>query len=233
MAKAPGSIVSLMNILNTLLIPVYCNFCNIIFDNGIIPEKWTEGIIIPIFKNNGDENKPENYRPITLLSCLGKLFTAIINNRLNKFVEENEVIRQCQAGFRKKNHSTIYNIFVLQCLIDMRSAQNKKLFCVFIDFKKAFDTVWRNGLWFKLVKNNINGKCLNIIKNMYSNIKSKIKTNQSSSGFFPCLSGERQGANLSPLLFSLYLNDLETYFCNTNGIECRIDHENIYINLIN
>jgi hypothetical protein len=66
---------------------------------------------------------------------------------------------------------------------------------------------------------------------MYNNIKSKIKTNQCSSGVFPCLSGVRQGANLTPLLFSFYLNDLETYFCNTNGIECRIDHEKIYIYL--
>jgi hypothetical protein len=211
-----------------IMVPIYTKLFNIIFNQGIIPEKWTEGNILPIYKNKGNTSLPENYRPITLLSCLGKLFTAILNNRLTKYTEENLIIKNCQAGFRKE-HSTIDNLFVIQSLLDIFSSQKKKLYCAFIDFKQAFDTVWRSGLWSKLLKYNINGKCLNIIKNLYSNIKSRIQTKEGSSPFFPCLNGVRQGENLSPLLFSIYLNDLEHFLSEktANGVICDIEHENI------
>ena len=122
------------------MLPIYVKLFNTIFNTGIIPESWTIGIIKPIYKNKGNTACPENYRPISLLSCFGKLFTAILNNRLNKYVDEYEIIGNHQAGFRK-NHSTIDNLFVLHCLLDMLGAQNKKLFCAFIDFKQAFDKV--------------------------------------------------------------------------------------------
>jgi hypothetical protein len=87
--------------------------------------------------------------------------------------------------------------------------------------------VWRQGLWQKLLKYNINGKCFTVIKNMYHNIKSRIKSNNEYSDFFPCMNGVRQGENLSPLLFAIYLNDLENYLCSENvkGIECKISHK--------
>ena len=61
---------------------VYFKLFNIIFDSGLVPEVWTTGIINPIYINKGDKTKPENYRPITLLSCLGKLFTSVLNNKI-------------------------------------------------------------------------------------------------------------------------------------------------------
>lgn len=89
--------------------------------------------------------------------------------------------------------------------------RGKKLFCAFIDFAKAFDTVWRNGLWYKMNLNDINGKMYNVIVNMYNGIKSRITCNNESSNFFSCNIGVRQGENLSPLLFSLYINDLTDF----------------------
>ena len=74
---------------------------NIIFMNGIISDVWSKGIIIPIYKK-GDKTNPDNYRGITLLSCLGKLFTSIINDRIAKFVENNSILSEVQAGFRKR-----------------------------------------------------------------------------------------------------------------------------------
>lgn len=70
------------------MIPTYVKLFNIIFDKGIIPESWALGDILPIYRNKGDANLPENYRIITLLSCLGKLFTSVINNRLKAYAEE-------------------------------------------------------------------------------------------------------------------------------------------------
>lgn len=84
------------------MLPIYVKLFNIIFDTGIIPESWTLGSIKPIYKNKGDPAQPENYRPITLLSCFGKLFISIINTRLTKFSEKVDVINWAQAGFRKK-----------------------------------------------------------------------------------------------------------------------------------
>jgi hypothetical protein len=85
---------------------------NVIFDSGIVPETWTIGIIHPIYKKKGDATNPENYRTITLLSCLGKLFTSVINNRITSYIESNNLLNRCQAGFRK-NQCTADHIFVL------------------------------------------------------------------------------------------------------------------------
>ena len=132
------------------MLPIYTNLFNIILQTGIIPEQWVQGMIKPIYKNKGDPLNPENYRPITLLSCLGKLFTSIINERLNLFLNENNILLENQAGFRK-NYSTNDHIFVLYSLIEILKQRKKKLYCAFIDFSKAFDSVWRIGLWKKML----------------------------------------------------------------------------------
>lgn len=202
------------------MINIYVKLFNIILDTGIVPESWTYGIINPIFKNKGDAFQAQNYRPITLLSCMGKLFTSIIKDRLQAFSDKFNVINEFQAGFRP-NYSTVDNIFALHALIQLLHSKKKKLFCAFIDLKGAFDTVWRAGLWSKLLKYNITGKCLTLIQNMYNNIKSSVKVNGIVSNSFPCNIGVRQGESLSPILFSLYLNDLHEFMQNTNlnGIE--------------
>ena len=212
-----------------LLLPIYTQLFNAIFDTGIFPESWALGEILPIYKNKGNMKLPENYRPITLLSCLGKLFTAVLNNRLSKYVEKYEIILQNQAGFRK-GLSTIDNLFIIQSLIEISKSYKNKLFCAFVDFKQAFDNVWRDGLWYKLSSYGINGKCLNLIKNMYSNIKSRITTPEGTSAFFPCCKGVRQGENLSPILFSLFLNDLEHYLMtnSANGLVCEANTQNTH-----
>ena len=131
-----------------LLVPIYKKLFNLILDSSIVPTSWTSGNILPIYKNKGNRNSPENYRPITLLSCFGKLFTAILNNRLNDYAEKCELITSCQAGFRK-GFSTVDNLFIIQSLIDILKSQKKKLYCAFIDFKQAFDKVWRKAYGFK------------------------------------------------------------------------------------
>ena len=118
----------------------------------------------------GDCRTPENYRPITILSCLGKLFTSILNTRINSFLEDFELLNENQAGFRK-GYSTTDHIFLLHSLISILKQSKKKLFCAFIDFSMAFDSVWRIGLWQKLLSTSINGKFFRVVYNMYNNIK--------------------------------------------------------------
>ena len=213
----------------TLFLPLYTYLFNAVLDSGTLPDSWLIGKIRPIFKNKGDPLLPENYRPITLLSCLGKLFTSVLNNRLTRFLDENDMLSEAQTGFRK-DYSTSDNIFSLHCLIELLKAQKNKLFCCFIDFSRAFDTVWRVGLWKKLLSHDINGKILRVIKNMYEDIKSCVSINNQTSSYFTNNTGVRQGENLSPLLFSLYLNDLESYFetCRLNGITIETQSEDLY-----
>ena len=106
------------------------------------------------------------------------------------------------------------HIFVLHALTEIAKTQKKKLFCSFMDFGKAFDSVWRVGLWKKLLASNINGKCFQIILNMYKGIKSCVSYNGEQSSFFSSFGGVRQGKNLSPVLFALFLNDLESFLCD-------------------
>ncbi|MCW4343918.1 MAG: reverse transcriptase family protein [Candidatus Thiodiazotropha endolucinida] len=191
-------------------LPTYVSLFNLIFDTGLIPDSWLEGIIRPIYKNKGDPHDPSNYRPITILSCFGKLFTSVLNLRLNSFIEYYELLNENQAGFRS-GYSTTDHIFSLHALIELIKLKKKKLFCSFIDFSKAFDSVWRVGLWLKLLGNGINGKMFRIIFNMYHDIKSCVKLRGEQSAFFQIFSGVRQGENLSPVLFAIFLNDLEEF----------------------
>ena len=88
---------------------------------------------MPIYKKKGSQLDPGNYRPITILSYLGKLFTAILNERITSFLNNSDILKQNQAGFRS-GFSTTDHIFTLKCLIDTLKTQKKKLFCSFIDF---------------------------------------------------------------------------------------------------
>ena len=217
------------------MLPIYINLFNIIFDTGIIPDIWLEGIIHPIYKSKGDAENPENYRPITILSCFSKLFTSVLNARLTKFVDVNDILEENQAGFRK-GYSTADQIFSLHALIEILKARKMKLFCVFVDFRKAFDSVWRTGLWTELLKNEIDGKLLRIIRNIYLGIKSCVSLNGQCSNFFYSTTGLRQGENLSPLLFSLFLNDLENFMtahrCNGVDIKCTDDDLAVFTQLL-
>ena len=113
---------------------------NIILKSGVFPNEWSHGLIVPIHKK-GDTNLAENYRGITLLSSLGKLFTQILNTRLIYFLEINNILKPEQAGFRA-NHSTIDNILILKSMIDKYVRKKKqKLFTCFVDFRKAFDSI--------------------------------------------------------------------------------------------
>ena len=98
--------------------------------------------------------------------------------------------------------------------------KKKKLYCAFVDYKKAFDSVDRIALWQKLQKYNLDGKFLVIVRNMYGQAKSCVRLNGNCSQFFKANVGVRQGENLSPVLFSIFLNDLTDFLSNAyNGME--------------
>ena len=164
-----------------------------------------------------DVNEVSNYRGITLLSTIGKLFTRLLNIRLNSWAENYSIYIEAQAGFRK-HMSTVDNIFVLSGLITHCININEHLYCCFVDFTKAFDFVVRDILWYKLLKAGVRGRMLDIVKSIYSVVKSQVKHNNTLSDSFTCNIGVRQGDCLSPFLFAMYLNDLEEEL-HINGVE--------------
>ena len=205
-----------------IMLPLYLKLFNRILDTGELPEDWLTGLIIPIYKNKGSRDDANNYRGITLLSCLGKLFTSILNHRLTEFCEENLILQEIQAGFRK-GYSTLDHVFVVKNLIDLYKLKKRKLFCCFVDYTKAFDTIWREALWHKLINYGIQGKILNVIKSLYAQVKSCVFLNGNRSDFFISARGVRQGENLSPLLFSLFVNDIEKEFTKLGCSHIKID----------
>ena len=219
------------------VIQIITKLFNLVLETGIIPTSWTIGAIRPIFKNKGDRNDPNNYRGITLLSCFGKLFTCIINKRLGSFIEKYGILGQEQTGFRK-GYSTTDHIFSLYGILDVLLSKHKRLYCGFLDYEKAFDKIDRAILWQKLLNENICGKMINVVKNMYANAKSCVMVNNEFSDLFNVDLGVRQGENLSPVLFSLYLNDMNRFLNDKmNGLStiseelenCNMEYEDINV----
>ena len=162
------------------------------------------------------------------MSCFGKLFTIIINERLKKWALQNNIISDAQFGF-KADYSTVDAIFILESLINKSIREKKRLYCAFIDLKRAFDSVYRNGLWYKMIKNGLDGKLFDIIRSIYSDVKSCVKNFNSLSDFFKSDVGLLQGEVLSPFLFSLFVNDLETYLEQNPNASLILDQLSMYL----
>ena len=156
------------------MFPYYCRYFKHCTHDLFIPTEWCLGIIHPLFKNKGSVSDPDNYRGIILLSCTEKLFTACLNCRLSCYVED-QISGQDQAGFRE-GYSTIDHFFVLELIIELYQSFHKRVYCAFIDYRKAFDSINRPFLGQKLLSYNINGKVFNVVKNMYDNAKSCVET---------------------------------------------------------
>ena len=174
--------------------------------NGEYPKSWGNGIIFPIFK--GDEtSNPENYRGITLINSISKIYSQLLLNRLTKWTEKQSKIIENQFGFQK-GKSTTDCIFILHAIIAKTLSVNKKLYCAFIDFEKCFDEIDRSYLFQKLLKENVSSKHVNAMRNMYTTIKSCVRINNELSPFIKSNIGVKQGDPSSSLLFLFFVNDI-------------------------
>ena len=178
---------------------------NQLYVNGYFPSKWSTGVIVPIYKK-GDQYNPSNYRGITLTCTLRKLFTYILNERLLQFLSFHSLSSECQFAY-KPGYSTIDAVYVLQSIIALNMVKSDT-HCAFIDFSKAFDKIDRLILYNKMMKCGISSMMLQMIVNMYSKIRSKIKTSEGFTDAFPLDIGLLQGECLSPSLFSMCIDDI-------------------------
>ena len=181
---------------------------NSVFTSELYPKNWSTSYISALHKN-GPKTDPGNYRGISVTSCVGKLYSSILNSRLTTFLDQNRILHDNQSGFRKKRR-TAYNLFILKTAINKYvSSMKKTLYLCFVDFSKAFDRVWRDGLLIKLLNHGIGGKFYSSVKQMYHNTISAVKMNNQITSTFKTEIGVKQGDNLSPTLFNIYLNDLQ------------------------
>ena len=181
---------------------------NRIYESGYFPIEWAKAVVVPLLKK-GDITNCDNYRGISLLSIVSKIFTAIINKRLYRWAENNNKISEEQAGFRK-SFSTTDHIFTLYTMVNSCLFGNRrsKLYVAFIDYRKAFDTVRRETLWQILKKQKVPSKVLKILESMYKGVKVIVRFGNELSGEIGCPLGVRQGCLLSPLLFSLLITEV-------------------------
>ena len=187
---------------------------NKILKSGIFPTCWNYGLIKLINKGM-DVYDPNNYRGITLNSCLGKLFCSILYSRLVPILESNNIFCKEQAGFRQ-DHRTTDHIFLLRSIIKTYTTKNNKLFTCFVDFSKAFDSIWREALIEKLGNIGIHGPFLQILNSMYQTTTNSLIYKEYLTPIFNSDIGVKQGDCLSAVLFILYINDLPAAL-NFNG----------------
>ena len=183
---------------------------NKLYNKSYFPNDWSISIIIPIPKQ-GDKNIPDNYRGISLQPVISKIYTTILNKRLSDWSNENNIIGEEQAGYRK-SYSTSDNLFCLQTIVT-KYLRNKggRLYAVFVDFEKAFDRVDRNALWTKLKSLHVSSKMNKMLRSIYSSVRACVKTQTGLTSVFNCPTGVRQGCCISPILFSFFLNDLKDF----------------------
>ena len=180
--------------------------------SGEYPESWCKGVMVPIYQNKGDIDSTNNYRGITLSNVLAKTISHILLKRINKWSDQHDKINNNQFGFQKAK-STVDCIFVLISIISKvinDSTGNKRLYCAFIDYEKAFDMVDRCPLWYKLVQEDVSPRMFKILKSMYNSVKACIKYNNKFSDFMRSDAGLKQGDPLSPILFMFFINDIIT-----------------------
>lgn len=195
----------LLDATDLLLQPLTCTF-NQMLQHGV-PESWCKGVIHPIFKS-GDEHDPANYRGITVTAVLAKLFAMVLENRLTTWAEAKHVRAAGQAGFRK-DYRTVDNMFIIHTLIEQTKKNGQQLYCCFVDFRKAFDSIPRERMWEVLHELGLQGDVIAALKSMYAQDEACVLTQQGLTKLFKCTIGVKQGCPASPLLFGLYIDELE------------------------
>ena len=195
------------------------NIFNRIWEEGTFPESWTKATIIPIPKPNKDHTNPTNYRPIALTSCLCKTMERMINNRLNFYLESNNIISEHQSGFRK-NRSTADQLVRLESYIRNAFVKKQHVVAIFFDLEKAYDTTWKHGILKDIHKIGLKGNLPKFISNFLSNRCFRVKVGSSFSDVYEQEQGVPQGSILSPTLFNIKINNIIK--CLDDDVNCSL-----------
>jgi hypothetical protein len=220
MGSAPGEDGMLVDLLKTAADAVNNNklrgentvvdslvvFFNFVFENEVWPDRWGEGVIIPLHKHDSRLD-PANYRPITLLAVIGKLFGSVVNARLQEFSETTGSISDAQGGFRR-NRSTTDQIFILREALASRKERGLPTYATYIDARKAYDTVWREQAYVRIYDSGVKGRLWRQLQVMHKNLTRKVLHPLGYTDSFSVDRGVAQGAVESPWVYSNFIDAL-------------------------
>ena len=228
--KAPGiDAIPAESLKNDVCVDLLYRIISVCFEKGIVPDQWKTGIVNPIVKpNSTDLRRPLTYRGITLISVPCKVYCDILNRRLSSWIEDSGIMADEQNGFRK-NRSCQDHIYTLHSILSNRMNTNNSTFACFIDLKKAFDSVNRNCMWFKLKQLGIGGNFYSAVRSLYDNVRSCVQLNGLLTETFGIARGVKQGCLLSPTMFSIFINNLADVLRDAN---LGINVDDVIVNLL-
>ncbi|GFX72217.1 probable RNA-directed DNA polymerase from transposon X-element [Trichonephila clavipes] len=180
---------------------------NQLFKNNYFPDSWKTAVVIPILKPDKNPELAQNYRPISLLSSLSKVYEFVLLRRLNQHCAASNMIIPQQCGFRPKC-STVHQLLRVTELIHSGFAKHDATGIFFLDIAKAFDKIWHDGLLIKLIRLDFPAPLIKSIHSFLTHRSFRVRVDRILSSPRPIRSGLPQGSLSLPLLFTLYVNDI-------------------------
>ena len=181
------------------------NLANKSLRDCYLPSEWKTAQVTMLHKKD-DKSDPNNYRPISLTSCLGKLIERIMNKRLYNYIESKNLLAPQQSGFRKARRCADNLLFITQKVREAFNRKKKAMLLTF-DIQKAFDKVWHQGVIYKMRKMRIPEYLINWIAAFLRERKYFVKVNDAKSDLKNILNGAPQGSIHSPLIYLIFTND--------------------------
>jgi len=180
-----------------------------------MPPQWKDGEVSMLYKEK-ETDKCTNYRGLTLLCTMGKVFERVLLRRLTAHLDENKLLHENQIGFRA-DRCTQDHVFALQQSVEA----NPNCLALFVDVRKAYPTVFRDGLFAKLAQKGVTGDIWSTMRDMYTGLSSSVKVAGAASDKYPVETGLMEGAILSPLLYTVFIDDLARKFAES-GLGCKV-----------